>query len=298
MAASSGRDADRQPLPFYGTPLDDIYSYNSGTGHVTLSDSGGANQLWLGAALTASDISYATSGNNLLITDGVSGDQITDLGYDVQTICVSPTAARRKRACGRQQLYAVGRDATATGTGLNDSYSFASGTGTATISDPGGQRYAAVSDRGITAASLTSFTGSGTDLMITDGVSGDQIDIQGQLGSRSVVQIAKFSDNSTMALTGLALNEASGASLLNGTGGNDTLLLGNSGSQTLNGNGGNDVFVNGSGNTTANGGTGDDTYSYASGSGVLTIVETGGANTIVLGSGITTGECQSDGIRK
>jgi Ca2+-binding RTX toxin-like protein len=268
-----------------GNGLQDIYSYDPGTGHVTLVDSGGANELWLGGTLTAGDLSLATSGNDLLITDGVSGDQITDINYGVQTIRFSDGSTESVFTAGN--TYTLSGGTTSTGSGLNDTYDFASGTGTATISDPGGQNTLSFGS-GISAASLT-FTGSGNDLLITDGVSGDKVVIPGQL-SAPVIQTIKFSGGSTMDLTaGLTLHEASGHSLLNGTGGNDT-LLGNSSSQTLNGNGGNDVFVNGSGNTTANGGTGDDTYSYTSGSGDLTIVDAGGGNTIVLGSGITTGD--------
>ena len=103
----------------------------------------------------------------------------------------------------------------------------------------------------------------------------------------------------------------SGASVLNGTPGDDTLTA-TSGTQTLIGNSGNDTFVGASGTeslmgngyagdnnatfvigtgvTTAYGGAGNDTYSLcASGDGHLTINEAGGQNTIVLASGLTAG---------
>ncbi len=49
------------------------YSYASGDGLLTISDSGGSNTLLLGGGLTSSQLTYALSGNDLLITDGVSG---------------------------------------------------------------------------------------------------------------------------------------------------------------------------------------------------------------------------------
>ncbi len=269
-----------------GTSKDDIYKYTPGTGHTTLSDSGGNNELWLGGTLTSSNLSFSLSGNDLIITDGVSGDQITDKNFGVQTIRFADGSTMNAFQLG--STYTLSGGTTVTGGGVSDTYSFNSGTGTATISDPGGSNTLALGS-GISAASL-GFTGSGNDLLITDGVSGDEIVLLGQLGGQPVIQTVHFSSGSTMKLTaGLILAEATGNTVLNGTTGNDT-LVGNSGSQTLNGNGGSDVFINSAGNTTINAGTGNDTYSYASGSGDLTIIETGGRNTIVLGSGISTSD--------
>ncbi len=164
---------------------DDIYSYNPGTGHVTLADGGGSNTIWLGGTATAANISLSNSGNNLLITDGTTGDQITDKNYGVQTIRFSDGTTMALNATG--STYTLAGGTTATGTGLNDSYSFASGTGTATISDPGGQNTILLG----TGLGGVTLYGSGNDLLIKDGVSGDQIDVLGQL-SAPVVQDASF----------------------------------------------------------------------------------------------------------
>jgi Ca2+-binding RTX toxin-like protein len=270
---------------YSNSSLDYIYSYNSGTGDVTLNDTGGNNQLWLGSGITASDISYASSGNNLLITDDVSGDQITDINRSIQTMVFADGTTANLFAAGN--TYTLSGSTTATGSALNDTYAFASGTGSATISDPGGQN-TLLFGSGITSSDLT-FTASGADLLITDGVSGDQIDIQSEIGGNPSIQTAEFSDASTINLTGLTLNEASGDSFMSSTTGNDT-LIGNSGSQTLYGSGGNDAFVVGVGNTTIEGGKGSAIVSYASGSGDLTIEQTNGQGTIVLGSGISTSD--------
>ncbi len=249
---------------------------------MTLSDSGGSNTIWMGGSVTAAKITLTNSGNDLLITDGTTGDQITDKNYAVQTIRFSDGTSMALSAAGSNYTLAGGT--TATGTGLNDSYSFASGTGTATISDPGGLNTILLGT-GLTSVTLY---GSGNDLLITDGVSGDKIDVLGQLNTPAV-QTLHYSSGSTLNLAnGLTLNEVAGGTVLNGTAGSDT-LFGNTGSQTLNGNGGNDIYVNGVGNTTVFGSAGNDEYSYTSGSGTLTINETGGNNSIVLGTGILEG---------
>jgi Ca2+-binding RTX toxin-like protein len=264
---------------------DDIYSYDPGIGHATLVDTGGNNEIWMGGTVTASNITLTPSGNDLLITDGVTGDQITDQNRGVQTIRFSDGTTMSVFAVG--STYTLSGGTTSTGTALNDTYSFASGTGTATISDPGGQNTLNFGS-GITAASLT-YTAAGNDLLITDGVAGDEVIVLGQLGGTPVVQTEHFSGGSTVDMSaGLVLNEVSGGTVVNGTPGNDT-LLGNSGTQTLNGDGGNDVFVAGAGTTTINGGIGTDIYSFASGSGKVIINDNGAGNSIKLGSGITTG---------
>jgi Ca2+-binding RTX toxin-like protein len=266
-----------------GTGLDDIYSYNAGTGHVTLSDTGGANALWLGAGITAANLIFQTSGNDVLIYDGVNGDVITDVNRKVQTILFADGTTMSALAAGNNYTLASGT--TVTGSGFNDTYSYARGTGTATLADAGGVDTISLGTS-ILAANLT-FTSSGTDLLITDGYGTDRIVVQGQTGSDLTVETLKFADGSSMALSGLALQEASGQTSMNGTAGDDT-LFGNSGSQTLNGNGGNDIYVGGTGPTTVNGGVGNDTYSYISGHGALVVNETGGQDTLLMGSGISS----------
>jgi hypothetical protein len=188
LVTTGGTHLSTSGATLSGSSLDDIYSFNPGTGHVTLNDTGGANELWLGGTLTASNISYTVSGNDLLITDGVSGDQITDLSRGVQKLRFADGSTADLFGAG--STYTLSGGTTSTGTGLNDTYAFASGTGTATISDPGGLNTLALGS-GITAASLT-FTDSGTDLLITDGVSGEQITMLGQDGSRHVVGTILF----------------------------------------------------------------------------------------------------------
>jgi hypothetical protein len=199
------------------------------------------------------------------------------------------------------------------GTG-NDTYSFAASDGLLAIHETGGSNIIALSS-GISAGAVSlSENSSGSDLLVSDGVVGDQIDIANDLyGGSNVVQALAFADGSTMNLTGgMTISAAAGNTTLNGLGSNDTLIAtagnqeldGNAGSDSfigysgtgasgdteiLNGSGGtgNQSFLIGQGTTTADGGIGDDVYSYASGDGLLTINESGGNNTLAFASGLT-----------
>ncbi len=56
------------------------------TGTLTINAAGGTNTLQLGNGLTPAQLTYATSGNDLLITDGTNGDLIDILSHGVQTL--------------------------------------------------------------------------------------------------------------------------------------------------------------------------------------------------------------------
>ena len=141
------------------------------------------------------------------------------------------------------------------GTG-NDTYSYISGSGHLVIQDNAGTNTIKLGS-GITTGNVT-LTGSGHDLLITDGTGGDQIDITNQLSAELGITDLVFSGGTTWTLEGLALTTSS--SLLYGTAGNDTLTA-TSGTETLNGNGGNDIFVAAAGKKTIIGGDGNETMS-------------------------------------
>ncbi len=107
------------------------------------------------------------------------------------------------------------------------------------------------------------FNVSGNSLIITDSVTGDTIDIQGQYGYGIGIQTLIFGNNNAMSLAGGLPIVASGSGIFTGTAGNDT-LIGGTGTETLSGNGGNDTFIAGSGSETLLGKqSGNDTYEYA-----------------------------------
>ena len=120
---------------------------------------------------------------------------------------------------------------------------------------------------------------NGHDLLITDGVGGDQITISGAVGSASTydrIETLVYGDASTQDLTsGLKLTAQTGSSTLiaSAFGGNNTLIA-----------------VAGGSTETLEGGPGNDTYSYSSGDGAVYINEQGfgGTDTLKLGSGLTS----------
>jgi Haemolysin-type calcium binding protein related domain len=119
-------------------------------------------------------------------------------------------------------------------------------------------------------------------LLITDGVSGDQIDIRNDLESTPFqVQTIAFADGSSMNLNGgLALTAAdSDGSTLNALSGSDTLIA-SAGGQTLNGKGG--------------------VYDFGLGDGADTIVNNGltfgPSGQLVFGSGVADDQIWIDQV--
>lgn len=79
-----------------------------------------------------------------------------------------------------------------------------------------------------------------------------------------------------------------GAADINGAGnGLDNVIAGNVGNNVLAGNGGNDAFVGGRGNDVLFGDSGDDTYIYNLDDGLDRITDTGGANAVQFGPGLS-----------
>jgi Ca2+-binding RTX toxin-like protein len=198
---------------------------------------------------------------------------------------------------GTDTLIAVNGAGTETllGSGGNDVYSYTAGNGNVIINENGSNSAADTLKpaSGLTSANVSfTETSNGSDLIITDGTSGDQITIKLATitnNSTSKVETLVYGDGTTlnMGSGGLPVTAASGTSTLNGVTGNDT-LMGSSGTQTLNGDGGNDIFIDGTGTITALGGSGNDIFSYASGDGTFIISASSGTDTLKLASGLTS----------
>jgi Ca2+-binding RTX toxin-like protein len=182
-------------------------------------------------------------------------------------------------------IAATGAETLAGGTG-NDTYSYAAGVGNITIVDAGGTNTLRLAPGLTSSNALIAVSGTGSDLLLSDGTNGDLITIKGQFGTGShPVQNLVFGDGGTLNLMGaLKINAWSGGAF-SGTANNDT-LYGGTGTETLSGGGGADTFIAGSGAETLIGSAGNDYYSCATGSGQDTIVESGGTDTLQLGSGI------------
>jgi Ca2+-binding RTX toxin-like protein len=187
-----------------------------------------------------------------------------------------------------------GNDSFIAGTGVetmnggsgNDNYVYAAGDGGVTINGGGGNDTILLGDTTTLTKSNLSFHVTPTDLILSDGVSGDVIDIVGQYGAAAKpVQTLVFGDSSSISLTGGLPVTGSGDGIVNGTAGSDT-LIGGVGTETLNGNGGNDSFIAGTGVEILNGGSGNDTFLYALKDGAVTINGGGGSDTLILGTSL------------
>ncbi len=318
-----------------GNSGNDLYSYASGDGALTISDGGGTDTLKLGTGLTTSNVVMTenSTGTDLWITDGVSGDkvtiqsQISSAGFQLEKLIygdgttaslnsgLSLTATTGSTTLigtsGNDTMIAVTGTGTETlqGNDGNDTYSYGSGMGKVVIADTGGTDTLKLGT-GLTSANVVlTEAANGKDLLVTDGVTGDQITVLNQyFNPLYALETLVYGNGSTLSLENAVLTATPGTSTLTGTSGND-VLQGTAGNQTLIGNGGSDqylggsgteimkaltgtignnVFTDGTGTTTMDGNTGNDLYSYVSGDGTLTISDAGGTDTLKLGSGLTT----------
>jgi len=284
----------------------DTFVFDSGYGQLTINESYMSGQqpvLQLGAGITTSALHASMSGNDLVLTDGVSGDQITlnsmwsNSGYDGVAVAqladgTTLTAAQLIQlemtgTTGNDTIYGTfgadlidgkGGNDSVIGNGGSDTFVFDAGYGQLAINElfTSGQQPLLQLGAGITASMLKATT-SGNNLVLTDGVSGDQITLLNmETSSTNGVASVTLADGTT--LTAAQLVQMSHE--FTGTTGNDT-LTGTTGADLIDGKGGNDSLV---------GNGGSDTFVFNSGYGQLTINEsyTSGQQPVLeLGAGIT-----------
>ncbi|NYE30615.1 Ca2+-binding RTX toxin-like protein [Rhodanobacter sp. K2T2] len=282
----------------------DTFAFNSGYGDLEINEafkSGQVPVLQLGAGITASSLHAIKSGNNLVLTDGVSGDQVTlDGMWATATDGVASAQLSDGTTLTRAQLIALemtgttgadtitgtssadmidgkGGNDSVVGSGGNDTFVFNSGYGHLEINEvyTGSQQPVLQFGAGITASSLH-VTESANNLIVADGVAGDQITLD-KMWSTSTDGIGEvtFANGTTLTRAQLIQME------MTGTTGADT-ITGTSGADLIDGKGGNDSVVGSGGN---------DTFVFNSGYGHLQINEvyTSGQTPILqLGAGITS----------
>ncbi|MFM0074602.1 calcium-binding protein [Paraburkholderia sediminicola] len=271
-----------------GTGDNDTFVFNAGYGHLEIheySQAGTpANLLEFGAGITAASMSVQESGNNLLLTDGVNGDQIQIDGmlgstYDgVQTVQFTDgTTLTRQQllhlattgTAGNDMLWGTsgadlfdgkGGNDTVFGSGGNDTFIYHTGYGKLDIIEFGAATDTTVLQlgAGISTASVT-VRGNGDDLVLADGATGDQITLASELGNATDgVQQVQFADGTVWTRADMIA-----LATVAGTPGNDS-LYGSSGADMLDGKGGNDYI---------SGGGGNDTFVFDAGYGHLEILE-------------------------
>src|SRR5262249_3266163 len=179
----------------------DTYVFNAGDGSDVINETGwGADRVQLGSGLTPTNVIFRISGNDLVITDGINGDQIrianqfSGSTYQVESL-VYGNGSSISLSSGLPIVGGAGDDVlngtsfsdtlqggpgndTLNGSYGDDIYVFNQGDGSDVINDIGGNDTLQLGS-GLTSASVT-FNVSGNDLLIKDGVAGDQITLQSQ----------------------------------------------------------------------------------------------------------------------
>ena len=288
----------------------DTFVFNSGYGQLTVYDSYSGTQapvLQLGAGITTSSLQVRTNGSDLLLTDGVAGDQINlQSMWSYSSNGVASVALADGTTLNRAQLIQMqmsgtsgaetirgtpgadlidgkGGNDSVIGNGGNDTFVYNSGYGKLEINESytTGQAPILQLGAGITANTLHVALGSYGSLVLTDGVTGDQVTLDNATSTGGGVSAVQFADGSTLTSAQLIVL----AHQISGTTGNDT-VSGTSSADLLDGKGGNDS-INGNG--------GNDTFVFNSGYGHLEINEgfnAGQTPILQLGTGITAANVQ------
>ncbi|SIO72643.1 Haemolysin-type calcium binding protein related domain-containing protein [Burkholderia sp. GAS332] len=293
----------------------DTFVFNAGYGHLeveeTYADSYVDSALQLGAGIVESSVrvSATADGTGLVLTDGVSGDQITldsmlsNASDGVELVQFADgTAWSRQQliqmettgTTGNDTLYGTagadlfdgkGGNDVEIGDGGNDTFVFNAGYGELEINETDDSSTAAnvlqlgagISESSVTVASV------GNNVVVTDGVSGDQITLDAMLtNSSDGVQEVQFADGTVWTAQQLLqkIPPVAAGTVIYGTSGNDT-LTGTPSAEVFDGKGGNDLEI---------GQGGGDTFIFNPGYGQLEIEEgdtTNAVNTLQLGAGIS-----------
>jgi Ca2+-binding RTX toxin-like protein len=286
----------------------DTFVYAAGDGKLEIKeiDSDGVaptNTLQFAAGINPSAIVARVNSGDVVITDGVSGDQITLDGEarrnslsGVQFVKFADgttwTMDQLQRACtlgttADDKLYGVlggdvfdgkGGNDYAAGVGGGDTFIFNAGYGKLEISesDSSSNPHNVLKlGPGISASSIT-VRSTGNNLILTDAIAGDQITLDGTLTNSAYgVQTVQFADGTTLTRQQLLQME------MTGTAGNET-IWGTSGADIIDGKAGNDMVY---------GGGGGDTFIFNAGYGKLEISESDSSsnphNVLKLGPGIS-----------
>lgn len=255
----------------------DTFVYDSGYGSLEINNAyagGDAPVLAFGAGISAADLSgYSLrNGDDLVLTDGVSGDRIViDNMMDIQDYGVVEATFSDGTSLTAQQLINLATTGTLgndtlygsfeadtfdglgghdeyVGGGGSDTFVYNSGYGFLEISNFGYGNSSPVLalGEGIVQSDIVVRTDTSGDLIITDGVDGDQILIDDEFSNANTgVESVDFSDGSSLSvsqLKALTTIGSTGADSITGTYGAD-LFDGRGGNDTINGNGGSDTFI-------------------------------------------------------
>ncbi|WP_269766415.1 calcium-binding protein, partial [Burkholderia ubonensis] len=256
----------------------DTFVFNAGYGSLEINEVDYAgkpnNVLQLGAGIDAAKVVVraTTDGTGLVLTDGISGDQVTldamlsNAAAGIQTVQfadgTSWTRAQLVQmtttgTAGADKLYGTsgadvfdgkGGNDIEIGRGGNDTFVFNAGYGSLEINEvdyAGKPNNVLQLGAGIDPAKVVvRATTDGTGLVLTDGISGDQVTLDAMLSNAAAgIQTVQFADGTSWTRAQLVQKATTG------TAGADK-LYGTSGADVFDGKGGNDVVIGRGGNDT------------------------------------------------
>ncbi|MFM0166578.1 calcium-binding protein [Paraburkholderia sediminicola] len=296
--------------PSVQLPGNDVFHYSAGDGVVEIRESDPnssmpANTLRFGPGIAPSSIkAKVLSNGDMVLTDGVAGDQITlvgelrDSGGGVQFVQFADGTTWTRyqliqdaAVCGtsgNDSLYGTagaevfdgkGGNDFISGGGGGDTFIFNAGYGKLEIyeSDKSSNPYNVLQlGPGINKSSVTVRGTASGNLVLTDGITGDQITLDSaMLFAYMGVQAVRFSDNTVWTRQQLITMATTGTT-------GDDKLYGTTNPEVFDGKGGND-YVQSQG--------GGDTFIFNAGYGKLEIAETDSSktphNVLQLGAGIS-----------
>ncbi|WP_081062565.1 calcium-binding protein [Burkholderia cepacia] len=294
----------------------DTFVFNSGYGNLEISEAGSSATLKLGAGISASSMGVFHGNNGIVLTDGVTGDRITLDGQNqwsntgVQSIQFSDGTIWNAQdivskvngvvgTSGNDQILSLGSprqvydgdggNDTVYGSGGGDTFIFNAGYGHLEISEyePASAVNVLRLGVGINAESVNVSANANGGLTLTDGIAGDQINLDvAYTMSQFGVQQVQFADGTTWSAEELRQKIYSASA----TPGDDTITRG-AGPDLIDGLGGNDYVT---------GGGGGDTFIFNAGYGHLQIheLESGAAtNVLKLGAGIDASSVKVSGLQ-
>ena len=281
-----------------GNGGNDNYVYNIGTGNDTIveagstgSGAGGIDTVFFGANIAPSDVSISTSGSDVILTIGATGETVTirnqlstssvnwieEVRFEDGTVwdraLLGPTIPSSAGddvlgGSSADDIFqgGLGNDTLRGGSG-NDTYVYASGDGSDFIDDESGSRTQIDTLRFVDLASDdVTFSRTGVDGQITINATGSIITIDDQFYNSDHWGVDRILFSDGQAWDRARIQQ-------------ESWFRGTAGDDVLGGSSADDIFQGGLGNDTLRGGSGNDTYVYASGDGSDFIDDESGSRT-------------------
>ncbi|WP_181969899.1 calcium-binding protein [Paraburkholderia sp. DHOC27] len=296
--------------PSVQLPGHDVFHYSAGDGVVEIRESDPnssvpANTLSFGLRIDPSSIkAKVLSNGDIVLTDGVAGDQITVVGglrddgrglqivrfndgttwgrfqlIELAAVCGTTVNDTLYGTAAAEVFDGKGGNDYVQGGGGGDTFMFNAGYGKLEISESDSSKtpYNVLAfGPGISASSVSVRTNANGGIVLTDGIAGDQITLDSAMLFYNMgVQAVRFADNTVWTQQQLLRMATTGTAA-------DDKIYGTSNAEVFDGKGGNDYVQ---------GGGGGDTFIFNAGYGKLEIAETDSSktphNVLQLGTGLS-----------